>query len=661
MTTPSLTSASAAPRPAHRILLIALGLSIVGHGQQLPLVLTMVCLALIGWRYLSIRNDWRQPGRILLAIMAIIGVAAIIMRFGTIVGPEAGTALLTLMLVLKSLEIRQPRDLKVMALIGIFLSIILILFQSGPLILAFIMVNLWLYMASILALNTGKDDDKVWCHLRETGRSSGAIMIQALPIMLLLFYLFPRLPAPVWSISRQAQGSGITGLDDRMTPGNISHLSQSNALAFRAYFDTKIPDNQDLYWRGPVLWHTDGRTWDSGVNQNFGPASVQTRLTGSAVSYEIALEPHNRHWLYALDLPGIDPFGGHRTHDLIVFSNKPVAQRTRYRMTSFPNGRITELSEEDRRRALELPAKGGESARKLARQWRHDLGSARVIVARSLRYFHDEPFHYTLDPPRLGSDPVDEFLFKTRRGFCEHYASAFTLMMRAADIPARVVTGYQGGEINPVGHYLNVRQRDAHAWAEVWLPPNGWVRVDPTAAVAPSRIENGIDKVLEDELETGILGHSTGLRRLLRHARLTLDAVGSTWDTLVTNYDSSTQCNLFDRLGIDSPERLGLYIAAGIIITLSLLVVMLRHREHTRANPVERTYGRFCRKLANCGITRAESEGPRAFANRISALRPDLKTMAEAICADYILLRYGQSPQPSYLKRLQHRVRSFRP
>lgn len=662
MTTPTLNSASVnatVPRPAHRILLIALGMSILGHGQQLPLALTGVCLALIGWRYLSIRYAWRQPGRILPAVTAILGFTAIIMHFGTIAGPEAGTALLTLMLVLKSLEIRQPRDLKVMALIGLFLSVLLILFQSGPLALAYIMVNLWMYLVSILVLNAHEDNDEVWRHLLGTGRATGAIMIQALPIMLLLFYLFPRLPAPVWSIARQGQGSGTMGLDDRMTPGNISHLSQSNALAFRAYFDGDIPDNKDLYWRGPVLWHTDGRTWDSG-----GPPyanAAQTRFMGSAVNYEIALEAHDRRWLYALDLPGLDPIGGHRTHDMVVVSEHPVEQRRRYRMTSFPNARISSLSDEDRRRGLELPARGAEAARRLAGQWRQDLGNAQAIVARSLRYFHDEPFHYTLDPPRLGNDAVDEFLFRTRRGFCEHYASAFTLLMRAAGVPARVVTGYQGGEVNPVGHYLNVRQRDAHAWAEVWLPPDGWTRIDPTAAVAPSRIEKGIDSVLDDELETGMLGNASSLRRLLRHARLTWDAVGNTWDALVTHYDSSSQTNLFERLEIDSPGRLAMYLAAGIITILGLLVMLLRHREHPQTDPVQRTYGRFCRKLAHCGITRAESEGPRAFTNRIGAVRPDLKPMAEAICADYILLRYGQSPEPSYLKRLRQRVRAFRP
>ncbi|MBI1194494.1 MAG: DUF3488 domain-containing protein [Gammaproteobacteria bacterium] len=649
------------PKPSHRILLIALGMSVMGHGQQLPLAMTLACLALVGWRYFSIRQGWAPPGRGLVGIMAILGLGAIIMYFGTIAGPEAGTALLTLMLVLKTLEIRQARDLKVLALIGMFLGTLPILFQNGPLTLAFIVFNLWLYLVSVLVLNAGENDDALLPHLIGTGRATGAIMLQALPVMLILFYLFPRLPAPVWSISRQGQASGASGLDDRMSPGKISHLSQSDALAFRVYFDGKIPDNRELYWRGPVLWRTDGQVWDSGRSADNGAASVRPTFAGPAIDYEIALEPHNRRWLYTLDLPGEDPVGGRRTQDLVAVSDLPLSEKVRYRMTSFPEARITALSDADRRRGLELPETGSDNARRLGEQWRRSLGEDRAIVARSLRYFHDEPFHYTLDPPRLGTDPVDEFLFETRRGFCEHYASAFVTLMRAAGIPSRVVTGYQGGEINPVGHYLNVRQRDAHAWAEVWLPPAGWVRVDPTAAVAPSRIENGIDSALEDEQKGGVFAAAGGLRRLLRQARLTWDAAGNTWDRLVTNYNSSSQIHLFDKLGIDSPGRLALYMAGGIIATLSLLVLLLRHREHGRLDPVQRAYGRFCSKLAHRGIMREDSEGPRAFASRIGALRPDLRTSVEAICADYILLRYGQTPAPSDLRRLQQHIRAFRP
>lgn len=648
------------PKPSHRILLIALAMSIVGLSRQLPLALTLASMALVAWRYLAIGKGWASPGRAFVGITAIIGLGSILMFFGTIAGHEAGTALLTLMLVLKTLEIRRARDLKVLALIGMFLATLPILFQGGPMILAFIVVDIWLYLVSILLLNAGENDNTLLPHLIDTGRATGAIMLQALPVMLILFYLFPRLPAPVWSISRQGQGAGAAGLDDRMSPGKISHLSQSDALAFHVYFDGPMPANKELYWRGPVLWHTDGREWDSGRGADSGVASAHPKFMGPAVNYEIALEPHHRRWLYTLDLPGVDPIDGHRTHDLVAVSDLPLDERVRYRMTSFPEARITVLSDADRRRGLELPDSGSEDARRLGDQWRHELGNDSAIVTRSLHYFHDEPFHYTLDPPRLGADPVDEFLFKTRRGFCEHYASAFVTLMRAAGIPARVVTGYQGGEINPMGHYLNVRQRDAHAWAEVWLQSEGWVRVDPTAAVAPSRIEKGIDGTF-DEAEQGGLLAAGGLHRLLRQARLTWDAVGSTWDRLVTHYNGASQSRLFERLGIDSPGRLALYMAGGIIATLSLLVLLLRHREHGRLDPVQRAYGRFCGKLARRGITREDSEGPCAFAGRIGALRPDLKIHAESICADYVRLRYGRMPASSDLRRLQQHVRAFRP
>src|SRR5207247_709262 len=309
-------------------------------------------------------------------------------------------------------------------------------------------------------------------------------------VMLLLFFLFPRVQGPLWGMPQDAY-SGVTGLSETMSPGSISSLSLSDAIAFRVKFETGPPSRAQLYWRGPVLSDFDGLAWRVGLPQLRRNMSIEA--TGSPVDYEVTLEPHNRNWMFALEMPARLPPSARLTSEYLVISLTPIRSRIRYEMRSFPKFQAASgANPEDLALALRLPRGVNPRSLALAREWRESLADNSAIVRRAIEFFRGSRFEYTLQPPALGQNSVDEFLFDTKQGFCEHFASSFVFLMRAAGVPARVVTGYQGGDTNPVDGYMVVRQADAHAWAEVWLAENGWTRVDPTAAAVPVRIELGI-------------------------------------------------------------------------------------------------------------------------------------------------------------------------
>jgi transglutaminase-like putative cysteine protease len=323
------------------------------------------------------------------------------------------------------------------------------------------------------------------------------MLLQAAPIAAVLFVLFPRISGPLWGLPEDAH-TGRTGLSDTMAPGQISKLAQDDEVAFRVQFADRVPEPDRLYWRGPTLGHFDGRTWRP-VRRELAdpPAPTVTAPNDTRVlRYRTTLEPHSRRWLFALDLPAelvrAPDLAVSIAPDFTMVSVDPIVARLRYdgaaRLDAAIGLNETRLSLQD---WIQLPPGQARRTLEMAARWRTEEQDEGKLVERALAMFRDNAFRYTLDPPLLADDPVDQFLFETRAGFCEHYSSAFVVLMRALDIPARVVTGYQGAEANPGDDYWIVRQADAHAWAEVWLPGRGWVRVDPTAAVAPERIERG--------------------------------------------------------------------------------------------------------------------------------------------------------------------------
>ncbi len=640
------------------LLLAAWGLALLPLLGQLPLFLGAACILVGLWRWQALQRGWPLPARRLRLLLTLAAMAAVQLTFGTVLGRDAGTALLTLMLALKLLETRRPRDGALVLALTYFLTATLALYdQSLPVLLYQLLVFL-VVTAALVQLQYGPRPASTAQVLRQ----AGGLILQALPVMLILFVLFPRLPGPLWGTP--AAGDG--GLDDRMSPGSISRLGQSDAVAFRVRFDGPVPDSSLLYWRGPVLWYTDGRNWLAQAESDApGSRPPTLQLDGEAVRYQVTLEPHGRRWLYALDLPTLLPPGSHRHADLLLLASRPVNQVLRYTTASHLHYRTGALTPERRRLALQLPAGANPRTLELGRRLRAQSADNWGVVQAALRFFRDQPFYYTLEPPLLDQPhPLDQFLFQTRRGFCEHYAAAFTVLMRAAGIPSRIVTGYQGGTRNPVGGYLVVRQRDAHAWSEVWLPQEGWVRVDPTAAVAPQRIERGIDTALEQELAHPFRQpHGGSVWDRLHHG---LDVLHDGWNQWVLGYGHDLQQQLLARWGLGDWSKRAWLLAGALLLALAVVVALLVLAQRRRRDPAARLYGRFCRKLARCGLARRPSEGPRDFADRISRSRPEWAAQAQAICRLYTELRYaptgtGEPSGKRRLNELRQRIRRFRP
>ncbi len=458
-----------------------------------------------------------------------------------------------------------------------------------------------------------------------------------------------------------------------MAPGDFSQLSRSSELAFRATFSGSPPPMTDLYWRGLVFSQFDGRRWNQAPERDYydgafvdwNPGGGESWLSlqqslGREYRYRVMLEPTQQDWLYSLASADSSDSRLGRTRDFRLQANKPVRQRFEYAVVSYLDYRheVEPLPKWRSRRELQLPAGYNPQTQQMARQWREQLGSDRALLDRFLAYVGKE-FVYTLQPPRLGLHSVDEFLWQSRRGFCEHFASSFVVFMRAAGIPARVVVGYQGGEPSAERDYLLIRQSDAHAWAEVWLPQRGWLRIDPTAAVAPERIEQGLSSALSDR-DSHLLGGGRKLQRL-NQLRLEWDQLSYNWHRWVINYDRDLQVNFLQAwLGGTDPWRIAL--ALMLVAGVSLLAVFLWgwwQARGPRGNPADKYYRSFCRKMSAVGLARDKRETPRIYALRIRLERPDLALAIHQISQCYERVSYSQEPQA--LLDLARAVRQFRP
>jgi transglutaminase-like putative cysteine protease len=628
----------------------------IPHVRHMPLWISVLSAAAIGYRLLIERLRWRPPPRWLLVILVVVAGFGILAHYRTIAGRDAGVALLLAMSSLKFLESKTQRDATLMVFLAYFLVATNFLYTQTIPTALYMMVTTVVITAALITLNQKGRVLSVVTRLK----LAGIIIAQSVPVMLILFILVPRIPGPIWGLTDQSK-LGVTGLSEEMTPGAISDLIRSSDVAFRVRFVGQVPSQKRLYWRGPVLWSYDGRTW-TGRREARANRSDMAAF-GDAYTYIVILEPHNHRWLYALDVPTDLSRRASLSQDYQLVTSKPVTDMLMYRATSQLDY-VIGAAEDDRalEMALAWPAGFNPRTKALGEDLRERYQDPARIVEAALQFFREQEFVYTLRPPLLGRDAMDEFLFESRQGFCEHYASAFVLLMRAAGVPARVVTGYQGGESNPMGNYLIVRQSDAHAWAEVWMPQTGWTRVDPTAAVSPSRVEQGIYEAIgERELLPFQMRKDF---TLLRRASLAWDALNNTWNEWVLGYGTFKQLNFLTNLGV------GIRNWGDMIIALTLCLVVLFgsyflagwYRARPRSvEPVRRLYERFCSKLSRVDLPRDPFEGPSDFARRAGARRADLKADIERITRLYVRLRYGRSGRGSELAELRRLVRAFRP
>ncbi|MBU0500074.1 MAG: DUF3488 and transglutaminase-like domain-containing protein [Gammaproteobacteria bacterium] len=638
--------------------LVFFGMAASPHLFILDEVFSWTFFALLIYRVIAVFHSRLLPSRPLLLVLTLAFLILFFFRVERILGAQGGISLLLVMAGLKLLEIRRRRDLYFSVLLGFFTVITVFLHEDSPPV-ALLMLAAVIGMISILVESSRIAGPA--CRLFDL-RQAAILSLQALPIALVLFLLFPRLNAPLWSFNL-GEKTARTGLSDSITPGSISQLVLSSEVAFRVLFDGPIPPPRERYWRGPVLWRTDGLNWTRSP-QMMAPAQ-EVPMGLRVADYRIFLQPSENPWLILLDLPASAPDGSVLSRDFQVLTQTPVSALRRYQARSFTSFSPLGIDPMQQRLGLQLPSNVTPRMRALVAGWRSGAASPAQIVQKALVHFNQQPFVYSLRPPLLGNSPIDEFLFETRRGFCEHYATSFTLLMRLAGIPSRLVTGYQGGELNPQGDYLLVRQSDAHAWSEVWLPDRGWVRVDPTGAVAPERIERPLDidaALGEGESALFVIEGSGLFRAFGRNIRWGLDALNLSWQRWIIGYDQSRQRDFLSHMGLGwVDQRLLSALAFGLAgIVFLILFAYLRRQGRERPDPLAKAYGRFCRRLAGIGISREGHEGPLDFERRVLSKRPDLAPEVAPIIGSYVGLAYGRS-SPEGIDRLVKRIDAFWP
>ena len=625
----------------------ALGISMLPQLNSMPVHLVLITLLPITWRLLAEFRNWK-PMPILFRVMAtVFATAALIGTYGGLMGRRTAVSLLVLMLSLKLLETFRTRDARIVASLSLFLCGTQFLFSQGVPMIVYILACLLSSLIALIYLHRREAFEHV-CEAPDSNRSlftelgfGVRLLVLALPVGLALFLLFPRWSSPLWGVPEEALDAR-SGLSDSMSPGSIQSLFMDDSPAFRVQFESGIPSNADLYWRGPVFWDFNGRSWQASYFGQNLLAEDKPDPENAPFRYEVQMEPTEQRWIFALDYPALVPRGTRLTMDYQLLSRRPITRLRDYVMASDP-GFIdsSRLKLTLRNAALELPPGFNPKTAAMMTQWRKETSNDTGIVRRALAYFNQEQFHYTLNPALLSRHTVDEFLFETRQGFCEHYASAFTVMMRMAGIPARVVTGYQGGWYNDIGAYVLVRQSDAHAWSEVWFEHTGWTRIDPTAAVAPERVEQGAMD-------------SLGQRRFmfdyewLRNVKNTFDLFQRGWNNWIVAFSSDKQSRLFSIFGwqfISSAKLVVVMVGTILVISAVLFMLaplLLKFRSSRKQDPLLRLWQKFNRKLAKAGFVLHPSMGPMELARNACDQLDDKDDVINRIAELYMLCRYSR-------------------
>ncbi|WP_323750840.1 transglutaminaseTgpA domain-containing protein [Marinobacter sp.] len=633
----------AIPAGALLWLIGAFSLLLAPQWDRLPWWMIVACAVLAVWRWLAQKGRFRLPGRWLkigvMLLLVGVYVATVQGRFTV----DTAASFFVLAVGLKWLETRTARDFYVLFFILVYLAAVNFLFQQSIIWALVTFAAIGCLLVGLQILNA----PALPGNFRAGWKRLGLLLLKTLPIVVLLFVFFPRM-APLWSVPL-VSGQARSGISDTMRPGDISNLAQSSERAFRVTFGGDNPAYRDRYWRGLILDYLDGETWRLRDDEQFRRLGRVATDGGSgplaANEYDVLMEPTDQRWAFTLE----DSVAASNNvfaagEDLFRF-DRPADSPIRYRMaqTSAPAG--TELNPVHRDRYLQLPRSGNPRARALAEDLAADLEPAELVNS-LMRRFREQAYYYTLRPPIMPENGVDALLFDNKRGFCAHYAGASTFLFRAAGIPARVVVGYQGGDAGAGGEYIIVRQYDAHAWVEVWLDGRGWVRVDPTAAIAPSRIESGLRDAVEDEgsfLENDL----TSIQRYqdfaaLQWVGLQLDRINYQWQRWVVGYQGQSQLDLMSRLpGGMGLRKLG-YITAGIIgvaLLVAGIVSGLSLRTGERRDAFGRALVSWRRICEQAGVPVRSGETPMVQAERLALARPAVaesaRTFARAVNSHY--------------------------
>ena len=638
----------------------ALVVALAPHVLRLPVWILAWVLGFWGYAWGIAKRGWLTPGVKTRQVLTLCGFAGGVITYGFVFDLDAGVGLLALMVGLKPLEIRNHRDRMMTLFLSYFLVITSLFYSNALGMTLYLAVSVFLTTAVLIRINHAGGSFAL------SLRTAARILAVALPLTIALFLFFPRMYGGLWGAPRPTAGK--VGFTDQLTPGSVSALAQDSAIAFRVEFKGKVPVQNQLYWRGIVFKHFDGQSWAPGGR------SLRYLLPppdSEPVAYTVTLEPHQQRWLFALDRPFESSRRTRIFADGTLRTWRKVNALMHYEVISYTRYHTGAFLSEDQA-TLHLPPEGNTEARALARQWAVTEENPAAVVKRALLFLRENAFRYTLYAPPTGPEIIDDFLFRTRRGYCEHYASAFAFLMRAAGIPARIVGGYLGGEKNPYADYLIVRQADAHVWVEVWLPENGWTRVDPTAVVVPDRVTRGMAAALSlDERQTlQTYSYSGPLADTWKKIRFGYDLANNHWNQWFIIYARSQQRAFFTGLGLKTAgwktPAMGLAVALGIIglyfggLTL-LAGLRLRRRLNGSTDEARQAYLAFCLRMAGAGLPRAPFLGPRDYARSVIAVRPDLERDVQQITDLYVSIRYARDRDKIHLRALKSLVRRFKP
>lgn len=680
------------------VLMLTQLLVILPHLGHLPYWLTglsiVVVVSQLGWIHqrLFARSKTRQ--KVAQGILFLSGMLGIFLTFRTYLGVEAGTAFLVMCLLGKLFEVNVRRDAYVVLTFDLFITAALFLFDQD------LFTALWAMLATLgvlfamamqnVAENTSLNDPakNIESSLPSPIRNRsplttiGLIVMQAVPLMIILFIFFPRMP-PFWTINLNKSGAQ-TGMSDSMSPGDIADLSQSTALAFRAIFPVgQIPQKSDLYWRGLVLGSFDGRTWRQSPDPKlkvvvWGNNAIPQWLAQSVslnkpqpVQYQLIVEPTQQPWMFALNFPFSQDGQAGLTREYTLRASDDIVQQTTFELNQFDAKTIdADLPDWLARDTLELPANSNPRSRKFASQLMARVNHDPATYAQTImNWIRQEKFVYTLQPPPLNGERIDQFLFETRRGFCEHYASSFTFLMRAAGIPARVVVGYQGGQLGLDGKSLEVRQRDAHAWSEIWLAGRGWVRFDPTGAVSPNRVEKGMRELAAQNSSMFGTGVAGAIRynqfRMFGQAREWVDYAKYMWQQKVVGFDEDRQGDfLFKMFGLRSQMMQVFVMFGAFVVVLATVVGVMWWRRRPVWHALDAPLIKLSKRLEKQNLAREPYEGVLQWLTRVGRL-PRYEAQAKEIASIYSQARYASNRADTLanklaIKQLRQLVKKWR-
>jgi len=636
-------------RHAFDLLCLTMGFVLLVHAAHLPWWLTAGLGIVLFLRWQHRRSGGGKVTALIRVPLLALLLGGIIAHYGTLFGRDPGSAFAVGLLVLKLLESERLRDARVGIAFACFGLMSALLFDQGLIASAFVSLGLLPALATLRLLEDPDADTHRW---RAAWQPVVLALLASVPLAVFAFLFVPRLGSPLWGTPDSGQAT--TGLSGRLSPGNMLDLMTDDTPALRVTFDGTPPANNQRYFRAYTMQFFDGTEWTPGSRATRRPPAAADY--GHRIAYHASIEPTHDRIVPMLDLPTMAPQDAVLRPDHTVLANRRIDDVMNIAAMSATDYRFeSSLDDGVRQDNLQLPLRTGPKARELASSWAQRFGSDHAaIVQAALALFHDS-FSYTLAPDPLGADRIDDFLFQTKAGYCEHFASSFTFLMRAAGIPARVVTGYQGGYWNSSAAYLLVRRSDAHAWSEVWLEGRGWVRVDPTAAVRPERVELGAAAAAGSQRDGWL---DIGWIRNLRNR---WDVVNQWWNRGVIGFDSLRQQSLLQPFGVDRADvtdlAVVLAIGCSLLVAIALGWAVFQRRE---GDALDAWMRRLERKLARAGVVRRTGEGPKHFLARAARALPAQRNALERLNELYLRSRYAHDePPPESIRAFGHAVREL--